>query len=84
MYLGRTLVIAGTVYMSIHLASGAWTCYNEFCPGDNESDYVYTVTDENGKTWYREDGKFMSEEEYKQAHANIIEFVGKDDDGTQK
>jgi len=71
-------------YLLINMVTNAVYCYSNFCPGDNENDYVYTVTDEDGKTWYRDDGKFMTEDEYKRSHANIIEFVEKDNDGTKK
>jgi hypothetical protein len=84
MYRLNVLLIFATVYLGLHMVTGYLYCEDNFCPGDRESDYVYTVIDDDGKTWYQEDGKFMSEEEYKQAHANIVEFVKEDDNGTQK
>ena len=78
MYLGRTLAIVGVTYLAVNMASGAWTCYNEFCPGDREADYVYTVKDEDGKIWYMEDGKAIPETEYKKAHANMFEYIERD------
>ena len=57
MYLGKTLAVIGTAYIAIHIVSGAWTCYNEFCPGDNEADWVYEYTDEDGKRYLVADGE---------------------------
>lgn len=57
MYLGRTLAVVGTAYIAIHVASGAWTCHNEFCPGENPKDWVYEYTDDDGKRYLVADGK---------------------------
>lgn len=56
MYLGRTLTIVGVAYMTVHLISGAWICYNEFCPGENPKDWVYEYTDDAGKRYLVSDG----------------------------
>lgn len=66
MYLGRTLAIAGTAYFAIHLATGAWTCYNEFCPGDNPNDWVYEYQDDNGKRFVVVDGNSIPADQYKE------------------
>lgn len=79
MYLGRTLAVVGTVYIVGHLVVGALHCYDNFCPGDSEREYVYTIKDQDGKIWYIENGKTISEEDYKKAHANLFEFVEKED-----
>ena len=52
------------VYMSIHLVSGAWTCYTEFCPGENSKDWVYEYVDDDGKKFIVEDGKAVPAEQY--------------------
>lgn len=65
MHLARTLAVVGTAYIAIHVATGAWTCYNEFCPGDNASDWVYEYTDDNGKKFIVEDGKTYPIEQYR-------------------
>ncbi len=78
MYLGKTLAVVGIIYIVGHVAIGSWHCYNNFCPGDNERDYVYTVKDQDGKIWYIENGKPVSEDEYKKQHANLFEFVAKE------
>lgn len=66
MYLGRTLAIVGTAYIAAHITMGAWTCYNEFCPGDNHTDWVYEYTDDSGKKFIVEDGKAIPAEYYKE------------------
>ena len=84
MHLGKTLGIIGCVYIVGHVVAGAWHCYDNFCPGDYERDYVFTVKDEDGKVWYMENGKAISEIDYKKAHANIFEFVEKDSNNGKK
>jgi len=64
MYLGKTLAVIGTVYIAIHVANGAWICYNEFCPGDNASDWVYEYTDDSGKKFIVDRGTHVPAEEY--------------------
>lgn len=66
MYLGRTLAIAGTIYMGIHIVVGAVVCQNEFCPGDREADWVYEYTDDDGKRFVVIDGKPILKEQYKE------------------
>lgn len=66
MYLARTLTIVGTAYIAIHVASGAWTCYNEFCPGESHNDWVYEYTDDSGKKFIVEDGRTVPAEQYKE------------------
>ena len=56
MYLGRTVAIAGIVYLAIHVVTGAFKCYSEFCPGDRESDWVYEYTDDDGRRMIVIDG----------------------------
>jgi hypothetical protein len=82
MYRINVLLIFAAVYLGMHMVTGYLYCQDNFCPGDREDDYVYTVKDEDGKTWYMENGKAVSESEYKEAHRNIFEFTeGKNDDG---
>jgi hypothetical protein len=86
MYLGRTLLIAGSLYFAVHFITGYLYCADNFCPGDREKDYVYAVKDEDGKTWYIDDGKLLSEEDYKKEHQNWVNYREKKDDkdGTKK
>ena len=75
MYRGNVLLIFGAVYLGLNMVSGYFHCENNFCPGDRENDYVYTVKDLDGKIWYMEDGKAMSEEEYKATHNNLYTSI---------
>jgi hypothetical protein len=64
MYLGRTLTIAGIIYLAIHVVSGAVKCYNEFCPGDSENDWVYEYTEDDGKRYIMIEGKPILKDTY--------------------
>ena len=66
MYLGRTLAVIGTAYIAMHVVAGAWTCYNEFCPGDDQKDWVYEYVDDDGKKFIVEDGRAVPAEQYKE------------------
>jgi hypothetical protein len=65
----RLLLVAAVLYIPVHAIVGAWTCYTEFCPGDNEDDYVYSYIDEDT---HREmiivDGKAIPLEAYIAIH----------------
>ena len=65
MYLARTLTVLGAVYFAAHIVSGAITCANEFCPGDSESDYIYSYEDDSGRVVVVVEGTKMSEDDYK-------------------
>ena len=85
MYRLNALLIFAAIYLGLNMITGYLYCEDNFCPGDREADYVYTVKDEDGKIWYMEDGKAIPETEYKKAHANIFEYIEREDnDGTQK
>jgi hypothetical protein len=64
MYLGRTLAIAGIAYLAVHVISGAFVCYNEFCPGDRESDWVYEYTEDDGRRMIVIEGKPIDKDTY--------------------
>lgn len=66
MYLGQTLGIIGAVYIAVHVASGAWACYNSFCPGESHKDWVYEYVDANGKKFIVENGHTVPAEQYKE------------------
>jgi hypothetical protein len=83
-YRNYILVIFASVYIGLHAVFGYLHCEENFCPGDHERDYVYTVKDEDGKIWYIENGKPISEADYKKAHANLFEFVEKDTNNGKK
>jgi len=84
MYRLNVLLMVAVVYFGLHSVSGYLYCQDNFCPGDSEADYVYTVKDEDGKTWYIEDGKPVSEEVYREAHRNIFEFMEEKDSNGRK
>jgi hypothetical protein len=65
MYYGRILLIVASIYFGSHVIYGYLDCAINFCPGDNERDYVYEYTDENGKTFIVEDGATIPKEKYK-------------------
>lgn len=67
MYLGKTLAIAGTACILLNVAHGAWTCYNEFCPGDSETDWVYEYESSEGKRFVVVEGKHIPKEAYKES-----------------
>ena len=75
MYRVNLLLIIAAVFFSTHLISGYFYCETNFCPGDREDDYVYTVKDSDGKTWYMENGKAMSEEEYRATHNSLYTSI---------
>ena len=79
MYRVNVLLIFAAVYFGLHSITGYFHCKDNFCPGDSERDYVYTIKDGDGKIWYIENGKAISEDDYKKAHANLFEFVEKED-----
>jgi hypothetical protein len=64
MYYGRILAVVTIVYFSIHIAIGLYTCHNEFCPGDSESDWVYEFTDDDGKRYIVIDDKPILKDSY--------------------
>ena len=53
----RLFGVLALIYFGVHVISGSWTCYNEFCPGDRESDWVYEYTDDDGKRYIMIDDK---------------------------
>jgi glutamate mutase epsilon subunit len=67
------------LYIPVQVLFGYLNCADNFCPGDREQDYVYTVKDEDGNTWYIEDGKPLLEKDYKEAHKNVFEFKERND-----
>ena len=71
MYRLNVLLIFAAAYFGLNVVFGYLHCEENFCPGDRENDYVYTVKDSDGKTWYMENGKAMSEEEYRATHDNL-------------
>jgi hypothetical protein len=81
MYRVNVLLIFAAVYFGLNVISGYLHCEENFCPGDREDDYVYAVKDEDGKTWYMENGKAVSEEEYRAQHQNWFDYREKKDDG---
>ena len=64
MYYGRILAVVLVLYFGGHLAYGYLNCANNFCPGDNESDYVYEYEDDSGKKFIVEDGATIPKEQY--------------------
>jgi hypothetical protein len=80
MYRVNVLLIFAAVYFGLNAISGYFYCEENFCPGDREDDYVYTVKDSDGKTWYMENGKAVSEEEYRVEHKNWFDYREKKDD----
>lgn len=64
MYYGRILFILASVYFGAHIVFGFLNCYNGFCPGDSETDYVYEFTDSSGKKFIVEDGATIPKEQY--------------------
>jgi hypothetical protein len=84
MYRTYVLLIFAVAYVGLHAVFGYLHCEDNFCPGDFERDYVFTVKDEDGKVWYMENGKPISETDYKKAHANIFEFIEKDNNNGKK
>jgi len=81
MYLGRTLAIAGIVYLSLHVISGYWYCADNFCPGDRESDWVYEYTDNDGKRYIVIDDKPILKDTFDQ-QLGIGKYF-KENDGTK-
>jgi hypothetical protein len=81
MYRVHVLLGFAAVYFSLNVISGYLHCADNFCPGDYENDYVFTVKDEDGKTWYMENGKAVSEEEYREQHKNWDDYREQKDDG---
>jgi hypothetical protein len=71
MYYGRILAVVGILYFGMQLISGAITCRNEFCPGDNEKDYVYEVTDASGKSSIVVDGIRYTTDEYAEIQKKV-------------
>jgi hypothetical protein len=64
-YFWKFWIWLGMAFFAIHVVNGAWTCYNKFCPGDNEQDWVYEYTDEDtGKRMIVIDGKKIPKTEY--------------------
>jgi hypothetical protein len=66
MYQLRILLIVVLVYFGCHVVYGYLSCTSNFCPGDNERDYVYEYTDDNGKKFIVEDGATIPKEQYKE------------------
>ena len=66
MYLGRTLAVVGIIYIGAHVISGAITCANEFCPGDNEKDWVYEYEADDGKKFIVIDGITIPKEQWQE------------------
>jgi hypothetical protein len=63
MYRPYLLGIFAVVFFGYHILSGSWICYNEFCPGDRESDWVYEYTDDDtGKRMIVIDGAPLDKE----------------------
>lgn len=65
----RLLFIVLVLFFGFHLVTGLYTCSREFCPGDDEKDYVYQVEESNGKTYIVDDGKEYTTKEWKQIHS---------------
>jgi hypothetical protein len=74
------VIVAAILYIPVQALFGYLYCENNFCPGDKENDYVYTVKDEDGKTWYMVDGRPVSESEYREEHKNWFDYAEKKDD----
>jgi hypothetical protein len=60
----KTVTVFGILYFSIHIVYGYLSCASNFCPGDNERDYVYEYTDDSGKKFIVEDGATVPKEQY--------------------
>lgn len=54
------------------MVSGTLYCWDNFCPGDREDDWVYEYTDDDGKRFIVIDDKPMPIEQWKQ-HVYISE-----------
>ena len=61
----KLLLIVAVLYFGTHAVYGYLDCASNFCPGDNEHDYVYEYTDDNGKKFIVEDGATIPKEQYK-------------------
>ena len=82
--LPRIVLVAAVLYIPAQVLFGYLNCADNFCPGDREEDYVYSIKDEDGKTWYMEDGKPISESDYKEAHKTLFEFKERIDNEPQR
>lgn len=65
MYRLNLLFIFAVFYFGMHLVSGYFYCADNFCPGDNMSDWVYEFKTEDGKSMIVVDGAPMPEIAYK-------------------
>jgi hypothetical protein len=64
MYRPYLLGIFAAIFFGYHILYGAWICYNEFCPGESESDWVYEYTDDDGKRYIMIEGKPIDKDMY--------------------
>ena len=64
--LTKTFFTVAIVYFSIHLLGGWSFCQENFCPGDNERDWVYEYTDDNGQKYIVIDNKPILKEQWQQ------------------
>lgn len=60
----RVLVIAGSSVILLNVLFGYLHCADNFCPGDNEKDYVYEYKDDEGKKYIVIDGISVTREDY--------------------
>lgn len=69
----RWVAILALVYFGIHVIFGVINCYDKFCPGDSENEWIYEYTDHEGKKFIVVDGDHIPAWLYAETKKNIKE-----------